>query len=273
MENLWARKGFALWLGGYKDYLADDNANDVAYNFWRKKQSSRVKNPEKKKLLFPEQKPHPFGVKRPCLEQNFYEVLDRDNVSIVNINEQNGTPIERFTEKGIVANGKEVEFDIIALATGFDVVTGGMTSMGLKSIHGTYLSDEWKDGANTFLGTTISGYPNLFHLYGPHGPTLLSNGPSSVEIQARWIRDAIKKIKKQNLKYVNPTKEASDMWKQRIQDIANGTLFPTTRSTYMGGTVPGKKFEMTCYAGGVDAYGPEIRKYLTNWEGFEVVKA
>jgi cation diffusion facilitator CzcD-associated flavoprotein CzcO len=33
--------------------------------------------------------------------------------------------------------------------------------MGLKSIHGTYLSDEWKDGANTYLGTTISGYPNL----------------------------------------------------------------------------------------------------------------
>ncbi|KAF2213457.1 hypothetical protein CERZMDRAFT_58188 [Cercospora zeae-maydis SCOH1-5] len=273
LTNLWAQQGFALWLGGYKDYLADDKANDVSYNFWRKKQSVRVKNEEKKKILFPEQKPHPFGVKRPCLEQNYYEVLDRDNVRIVNINEQNGTPIERFTEKGIVANGEEIEFDIIGLATGFDVVTGGMTSMGLKSINGTYLKDEWKEGANTFLGTTISGYPNLFHLYGPHGPTLLSNGPSSVEIQARWIRDAIKKINKQGLKYVNPTKEASDEWKQRIQDLAAGTLFPTTRSTYMGGTVPGKKFEMTCYAGGVDKYGPEIRGYLADWKGFETVKA
>lgn len=145
--------------------------------------------------------------------------------------------------------------------------------MGLKSVHGTYLKDEWKASANTYLGTTVSGYPNLFHLYGPHGPTLLSNGPSSVEIQVRWIRDAIKQIERQGLKYVNPTKEASDTWKQRINDIAKGTLFPTTRSTYMGGSVPGKAFEMTCYANGVDAYGPEIRSALEGWQGFETVQA
>ncbi|EME81076.1 uncharacterized protein MYCFIDRAFT_27132 [Pseudocercospora fijiensis CIRAD86] len=273
LDGLWKQQGFALWLAGYKDYLFDEKVNRESYNYWHKQQSKRVKNEEKKKVLFPKEPPHPFGVKRPSLEQNYYEVLDRDNVRIVNINEKNGTPIERFTEKGIVANGEEIEFDIIALATGFDVVTGGMTSMGLKSINGTYLSDEWKDGANTYLGTTISGYPNLFHLYGPHGPTLLSNGPTAVEIQTRWIRDAIKLINRENLKYINPTKEASDAWKQRIQDLAAPTLFPTTRSTYMGGTVPGKKFEMTCYAGGVDAYGPEIRKALQGWQGFETVKA
>lgn len=107
--------------------------------------------------------------------------------------------------------------------------------MGLKSINGTDLGDEWKAAANTFLGTTISGYPNMFHIYGPHGPTLLSNGPSTVEIQVRWIRDAINKINRQGIKYINPTKEASDKWKERIEALAAPTLFPTTRSTYMGG--------------------------------------
>lgn len=48
-----------------QDYLFDDKCNDEAYNFWREKQSVRVKNEEKKKILFPEKKPHPFGVKRP----------------------------------------------------------------------------------------------------------------------------------------------------------------------------------------------------------------
>jgi len=83
----------------------------------------------------------------------------------VNINPETkyGTPIKEFTEKGIItSDGEEREYDIIALATGFDVVTGGMTNMGLKSINGTYLQDEWKDGAHTYLGTTISGYPNLY---------------------------------------------------------------------------------------------------------------
>lgn len=41
----------------------------------------------------------------------------------------------------------------------------------------------------------------------------------------------------------------------------------------MGGALPGKAFEMTCYAGGVNAYGPEIREKLQGWKGFETVKA
>ena len=122
-ERLWKQAGFGLWLGGYQDYLSDMKANREAYNFWRSKQMTRVKNPEKQKVLFPEEPPHPFGVKRPCLEQTYYEQLDRDNVEIININEKNGSPIERFTERGIVTQGKEMEFDIIALATGFDVVS------------------------------------------------------------------------------------------------------------------------------------------------------
>jgi hypothetical protein len=81
-------------------------------------------------------------------------------------------------------------------------------------------------------------------LYGPHGPTLLSNGPSSVEIQGRWIKDAIKQANRQGIKYINPTEEATKAWKQRIKELGDATLFPTTRSTYMGGTVPGKKVEM-----------------------------
>ena len=165
------------------------------------------------------------------------------------------------------------EVDVVALATGFDITTGGLTSMGLKSITGTYLKDEWKASANTYLGTTIHGYPNMFHLYGPHGPTLLSNGPSSIAVQGRWIRDAINLIRLQGIRYINPTAEATAAWKQRINDLSNATLMPTTRSTYMGGSVPGKAFEQVNYAGGVGRYKDEIRAALTDWKGFHTVAA
>jgi hypothetical protein len=212
------------------------------------------------------------STERPCLEQNYYEVLDADNVDIVDISEKGGNEIVEFTETGIkTKDGKVHEVDVVALATGFDITTGGLTQMGLKSIHGTYLKDEWKSSANTYLGTTISGYPNMFHLYGPHGPTLLSNGPTSVEIQGRWIRDAISLIDRQNIKYVDATKEATVAWKQRINDLSNKTLMPTTKSTYMGGNIPGKAFEQVNYAGGCGAYRDEIRKALSNWSGFNVV--
>ncbi|KAH8798785.1 cyclohexanone monooxygenase [Hyaloscypha sp. PMI_1271] len=271
-EALWKRAGFSLWLGGYRDYFFDMKANREAYNFWAKKQRQRIKNPAKRDLLCPLEPPHAFGIKRPCLEQNYYEVLDQDNVDIVDISEKGGNRIVEFTETGIkTADGKVHEVDVVALATGFDITTGGMTSMGLKSINGTYLKDEWKASANTYLGTTISGYPNMFHVYGPHGPTLLSNGPSSAEIQGRWIRDAINLITKQGLKSINATPEATKAWKDRINELSNRTLMPTARSTYMGGSMPGKAFEQVNYAGGVDKYKGEIREVLKGWKGFKTV--
>jgi hypothetical protein len=48
---------------------------------------------------------------------------------------------------------------------------------------------------------------------------------------------------------------------------------PTTRSTYMGGSVPGKAFEQVNYAGGIPAYVKEIRAVLPDFVGFEKVKA
>lgn len=71
---------------------------------------------------------------------------------------------------------------------------------------------------------------------------------------------------------MDATQEASKAWKQRINQLSNDTLFPTTRSTYMGGSVPGKAFEQVNYAGGIPKYKDEIRAALNNWNGFEVVK-
>lgn len=149
-----------------------------------------------------------------------------------------------------------------------------MTQLGLESIDGAELEKEWIPGAQTYLGTTVSGYPNMFHIYGPHGPTLLSNGPTSVAVQGRWISDAITKIEANGVKYINPKIEATEKWKKHILELNEKTLFPTTRSTYMGGSIPGKVYEPVCYTGGIPAYAIEIRKALDNWEeGFDVVKA
>ncbi|KAL1638079.1 hypothetical protein SLS58_009005 [Diplodia intermedia] len=244
-RKLWDHGGFSFWLGNYKDYLFDAKANREAYNF--------------------------CGVKRPCLEQNYYEQFNRENVDVVDIA---GNAIVEIKPNGILLqDGTLHEVDVIAIATGFDITTGGMTNMGLRSVHGTTLKDEWKDAAYTYLGTTVSGYPNMFHLYGPHGPTLLSNGPTSIEVQSRWIVDAIKAVDRAGLKCIDPTPEASRAWKARINELSDASLFPTTRSTYMGGSLPGKPFEQVNYAGGIPQYAREIREALPGFKGFRTVKA
>ena len=56
---------------------------------------------------------------------------------------------------------------------------------------GRTLHDDWAEGAEAFLGLTVSGYPNLFLLYGPN-----TNGVNSIlfmhEAQAHYIMRALR---------------------------------------------------------------------------------
>lgn len=143
-ETMWEAGGFEFWLANYKDLLFENKANREAYNFWAKKTRARITDPEKREILAPLEPPHAFGTKRPSLEQNYYEMLDRPENKVVDVKK---TPIKEFTEKGIVTeDGKLHEFDVIALATGFDSVTGGMKNMGLKNVDGVELSKTWEQG-------------------------------------------------------------------------------------------------------------------------------
>jgi cation diffusion facilitator CzcD-associated flavoprotein CzcO len=156
-EKLFEAGGFEFWLANYKDLLFDNAANREAYNFWAKKTRARITDPEKREILAPLEPPHAFGTKRPSLEQNYYEMLDRPENKVIDVKK---TPIKEITEKGIVtSDGKLHEVDVIALATGFDAVTGGMKNMGLKDVDGVELADKWKNGTFSYLGMSVAGYP------------------------------------------------------------------------------------------------------------------
>ncbi|MDE0805120.1 MAG: NAD(P)/FAD-dependent oxidoreductase, partial [Acidimicrobiales bacterium] len=80
-EELWADGGLSFWASNYADILVDAAANRTAYDFWRSKVHERVEDPETAEILAPQEPPHPFGVKRPSLEQTYYDVFNQDNVS------------------------------------------------------------------------------------------------------------------------------------------------------------------------------------------------
>lgn len=266
-EERWQNGGFEFWLANYKDLLFDSKANREAYNFWAKKTRARITDPEKREILAPLEPPHAFGTKRPSLEQNYYEMLDRPENKVVDINKY---PIKEVTENGILtADGRLHEFDVIALATGFDSITGGIKNMGLKNVDGVLLADKWKNGTYSYLGMTISGFPNCFFLYGAQGPTAFSNGPTCVEVQGDWIVDAIVKLRGQGLDYCDATHEAEKQWRETVIKFSDKTLFPQTKSWYMGDNVPGKVREQLSFAGGFPEYSKAIRRALDNgFEGF-----
>jgi cation diffusion facilitator CzcD-associated flavoprotein CzcO len=251
--------------------LFDDTANREAYDFWAKKTRARIEDPRKRDILAPLEPIHPFGTKRPSLEQDFYEQFNKANIDVVDLR---CNPIKEVAPEGLVtADGHLHKVDIIALATGFDAVTGGMKNMGLRNIDGEYLSDAWKKGTWSYLGMTCRGYPNMFFLYGPQGPTAFSNGPSCVEAQGNWIINAISKIEKEGIKSIDPTREAEEEWRRKVTELSDKTLFPKANSWYMGANIPGKPREQLNYAGGIPLYEEECNGVLDGWKGFTVIKA
>lgn len=96
-----------------------------------------MKDPKKRDLLAPLEPPYYLGTKRPSLEHDYYEMCDRDNVEITN------SPITHFTESGIATADKVEDFDIVAVCTGYDAVTGGLMTMNIRGKDGVLLQDKW----------------------------------------------------------------------------------------------------------------------------------
>ena len=177
-ERFWAEGGFPLWLGMYQDLLGDEEANRTFYDFWREKVHERVHDAATAELLAPARPPHPFGVKRPALEQDYFDVFNQDNVRLV---DQNDEPVLEITPTGVVTRNGLIECDVIALATGFDNNRGGILAIDIQGVDGQRLQDKWQSRVDTFMGLSTEGFPNMLFLYGPQRPSGFCNGPTSAE--------------------------------------------------------------------------------------------
>lgn len=268
-EELWQEGGFRFWVGGFKDTMYDEKANAFAYDFWRKKVRARIKDAKLGEKLAPEVPPHPFGVKRPCLEQNYYDVFNQDNVHLVDIGE---TPIQAFTEAGLrTSDGVERKFDLIILATGFDSVTGGLTSIDIKGVGGAVLRDQWKSGVNAYLGMATSNFPNMLFVYGPQSPAGLCNGPTCAEVQGEMVVDLISYMREHKKSRIESTAKSDNEWTAQIEELIQKTLYPRAKSWYMGANIPGKKVQSLNYPGGLLRYQETFRQVKAgDFAGFAI---
>src|SRR5208282_5889100 len=265
-EDLWERGGFVPWLGTFKDVLSNEEANNTAYAFWRDKVRARIKDPAVAEKLAPMKPLHPFGVKRPCLEQHYYEAYNQSNVHLVDLRE---SPIERITPTGVKTKESEYQLDILVLATGFDSVTGGLTSIDIRGTNGKTLQEKWASGSRAHLGMASAHFPNLLYVYGPQSPSAFCNGPSCAELQGDFVVECIEYMRRNNLRRIEATQEAEEAWRDHVATLADATLFPRAQSWYMGANIPGKKREMLAYPGGLPAYLQKCRESVdAGYAGF-----
>ena len=104
---------------------------------------------------------YPFGCKRILIANDWYPTLLRPDVTVVT------EPIERVDADSVVAAGVGHPVDTIIFGTGFES-TEFLAPIRVTGRGGIDLRDRWADGAEAHLGITVSGFPNLFMLYGPN---------------------------------------------------------------------------------------------------------
>ncbi len=99
--------------------------------------------------------------KRPCFHDQYLDTFNRPNVTLV---DTAGKGVERITERGVVANGKEYPLDCLIYSTGFEVGTDYTRRVGFEIFGrgGQTLTEKFRNGAETLHGLFSRGFPNLF---------------------------------------------------------------------------------------------------------------
>ena len=247
-QEAWDFGAFSLQ-SVFRDIVSDPQANEAVAEFVHEKIRGVVKDPALAERLIP--RINPFGTKRLCLDTNYYQTFNRDNVELVDLRE---TPIERITAAGIKTSAKEYPFDLIVFATGFDAITGPLLALNITGAGGQKLKDVWKDGPQSYLGLTIAGFPNLFTVNGPSSPSVLANMIPALEQHVEMITGCIAYMEENGFARVDADEVAQVAWAQEVADLAETTLYTKANSWYMGANVPGKPRVFMIYVGGFDRY-------------------
>ena len=232
-ERHWQLGGL-LFIGAFGDLVVDEEANEQACEFVRRKIRGVVKEPAVAERLSPDSK---IFCKRLCADTHYFETYNRDNVLLVDVK---ADPIVEITESGLRTNQEEYSLDCLVYATGFDAMTGALERMDIRGRGGQSLKQKWAEGPRTYLGLETSGFPNLFTITGPGSPSVLTNMLPSIEQHVDFISDCIGYMRQRQLRVIEASPEAEQEWSAHVNEVADMTLYPSCNSWYLGANVPGK---------------------------------
>jgi len=156
--------------------------------------------------------------KRPCFHDEYLPTYNRPNVHLV---DTHGNGVERLTERGVVANGREYELDCLIFATGFEVGTAYTRRAGYDIIGrgGVTLSEHWADGLRTLHGLTTHGFPNCFFL-GFTQTAITISVPQALGEQARHAAYLVTESQARGHEVIEPTAAAEEAYVAEVKSLA-----------------------------------------------------
>jgi cyclohexanone monooxygenase len=233
------------------DVFFDIEANRMAAKLYGEAVARIVTDPQTAASLTPS---HPFGCKRPIIDQGYYQTFNRDNVTLIDLRKD---PIVAITSAGIRTEHGLHELDVIIYATGFDAMTGALTRIDVRGRDGMSLDDFWtSEGPYTYLGIAVAGFPNLFIVQAPGSPSAATNFVTALEQHVEWIGDCVSYVRDNGYRTIEATTDAQTEWIEHTTSLVAPTVLvdPSCNSWYNGGNVPGKKKMYMGYTAGIPEY-------------------
>ena len=204
-------------LSSWADVMLDLEANSAARDLYAELVRRGVKDPETAEALVPH---YPMGCKRQIIDIGYFDTFNRDNVTLVDLRKG---AITEITPAGIVTEQGAFDFDVIVFATGFDAMTGALNRIDITGRQGRLLRDVWSgEGAVSYLGLQVGGFPNLFTVTGPGSPSVLTNMVMSIEHHVEWITDCVTYLRDHGLRTIEATEEAQSAWVDHVASLVVG---------------------------------------------------
>ena len=174
-----------------------------------------IKDPELRRKVTPD---YVMGCKRTAISNNFYPALAQANVEVVH-----GAVTAIREDSVIGSDGNEHAVDTIVFGTGFKVLTDHPVAERIRGSDGISLADTWQGSPKAFNGTVISGFPNMFMMFGPNIGTV--SGFVMAEAQLDYIAGALRAVRREGLASIDVRPEAQAAFCAEIDRVMEGSVF------------------------------------------------
>lgn len=215
----WLRRTGLYWLMESRvlGFAFAPRVNRLAERLVRSHLARAVPDPELRRRLTPSYR---LGCKRVLISNDYYPALARPNVELVT------DAISGVEPGGIrTADGRLREVDTIVFGTGFRVADY-LASMEIVGAGGAELNAAWHgSGVRSFLGISVSGFPNLFLLMGPNTGLGHNSMIFMIEAQVRYAVSALVEMQRRGLASIDVRPDAERAFRDELAHKLAGTVW------------------------------------------------
>lgn len=165
-----------------------------------------------------------FGAicKRPTFNDEYLQSFNKPSVHLV----ASPKGVEKFTESGLVVDGKHYDVDCVIFATGFETgsVTADRYGYDIIGRDGRSMRDEFADGAKTLHGFFARGFPNFVEL-GLSQNAYVVNYTYMLDRKARHSARIISHALNNHIATIEPEEAAQADWVRRTRESGLARLF------------------------------------------------